>query len=371
MKIGILTFHRADNYGALLQAYALQSKLNAMGNETEIIDYRCMAIENDYFYKIIPPIRKNVFAWCNCFIKNTYVVPKKRIKAEKCESFRINYLNLSESVAKSEDRSNVEKKYDLIITGSDQIWSTKLTHGKDDWYCFKKSEDSCKVVSYGASVGNLNEFISRFELFKSDLSKYSYISTREEESKKFLQEMLKRDIYKVLDPTLIVDHDIWYNLAQNTEINIQEKYLLYYDVEENKNAQEIAVNIAKTKKLKIVHFSDSINMLRMGIYVQQAGPCDFLSLIKNAEYVVTSSFHATVFSIVFNVPFITIPHPKTGARVRSLLGDLRLESRICNIFNEFDDVSIDSEGNGNTYKIINEWAKEAENYLMKCIYGGS
>ena len=372
MKIGIITFHRADNYGAVLQAYALQETLRNLGNDVEIIDYRCDAIENDYIYQVIPAFNSNIFLWTINFINRFYVVHKKRIKGKKCKKFRKDYLILSPSVKTRKDREIIQKEYDLIITGSDQIWSIKLTSGKDDWYCYKQENmTGAQIVSYGASVGNLELFKHNFELFRNDLKMYKKISVREDETKEYLEKELSRCVQRVVDPTILLEKKYWDDIVKDEKSVINDDYVLYYDVEGNEIAKRIALSIAKKNKLKLAHFDTSLKLILTEHFVQEAGPLEFLSLIKNAKYVVTSSFHATVFSVIFEKSFVTIPHPKTGARVRCLLLDLGLGERIVS---QFDDSSVDVIKQDIDYnkvgRTINKMRTQSLIYISECIDSG-
>ena len=343
MKIGILTFHRADNLGALLQVYALQKKIEDLGYEAVIIDYRCKTIEDAYVYSVVPKIRKNIIKW---FWSLLVVNPKLNEKCDNCAMFRNNYLKITEPVYTEVDRKKIQESFDVVITGSDQIWNENLTGGKDDWYCFKKVEElHTRVISYGASVGNISHFQNVFELYESNLRNYYRISVREKEVGIFLSKELNKDVQKVIDPTMLIEQSTWDELVDKSKYVIKEKYILYYDVEMNSVAMAVAKKIASAKKVKLVHFNESIEMNFRGKYVQQSGPCEFLALIKNAEYIVTSSFHATVFAILFKKKFVTIPHQTTGSRVRCLLEDINLVSRMVCSLNDFSLDTIDKSIN--------------------------
>lgn len=369
MKIGLLTFHRADNYGALLQVYALQEALKKCGHEVEIIDYRCDAIENDYVNKILPPLRKNIIAWFMSLMHRLYVMPKKNKKKSKCIKFREDFLKLSCSVKSNEDRKKIQETFDVIITGSDQIWSSKLTAGKDDWYCFKQESNiGADIVAYGASVGNLSKFVENFELFKSDLAKYKMISVREDETRDFLKSKLSISVEKVVDPTLLIEKKSWDKLISKNTMKINGDYILYYDVERNFVAKEIALKISKTNKIKLVHFDPSFKLINKGFFAQEVGPCEFLSLIRNAKYVVTSSFHATVFAVLFEKQFITVPHPQTGARVKTLLNDFSLENRICETTEDYSQERIDAKINyESAFSKLDVLKNASIDYLLQCM----
>ena len=328
MKVGILTFHRADNYGAVLQACALVNTFRSYGMDCELIDYRCRAIEKVYEYQYLPPIRKNFIKWIIDFRRNIRTVPKKIEKKRKCMEFRNQHLPMSKSVSTVEDRKRIEKEYDLIVTGSDQIWNQKLTGGVDEWYCFKKSEKQTSVVSYGASIGDLNVYKDYFHQVDEILKEYAMISVRENTAKAFLENRLNIPVYRVLDPTLLVDSGCWKKLMKN-ETTSTDSYIFYYDVETNKVAKRIAIHLSQKENLKLIHFNPDMRNNSWWMYAEDAGPIEFLELIANAKYIVTSSFHATVFSILFEKQFVTIPHPETGSRVKDLLSELDLKHHIC------------------------------------------
>lgn len=345
MKVGILTFHRADNYGALLQTFALQTVLQNMGNEVSIIDYRCIPLENDYikFYSPYPPRRRNKIKWIFELFKRKKCLLDMNKKRLACDKFRCLYLNLEESVKSNEDRNRIGKSYGLIITGSDQIWSYVLTHGKDDWYTFKKDDDTSSViVSYAASVGNLIRFSEHFSEYFEDLENYDYLSVRERDLQKYLSDNLKRKIYRVLDPTLLIEVDQWNSMIDISKIP-NEPYILFYEVEFHEEAYQIAKEVARIKKLPIVHFEAKLQKKSMTIYAQSSSPLEFLGLVKNACYIVTSSFHGTVFSILFKKQFLSVLPNKVGGRITEILLDFGLEDRIVDIDKRIDTSIIDSE----------------------------
>ncbi len=328
MKVGILTFHRADNYGAVLQTYALYSQCVAMGCDVKIIDYRCNAIENAYLPIKFPGLRKNMYRWSIDTVNYLRFGRAWNEKKEKFESFR-KMFSMSPPYFNSSDRCVVEAEYDYIITGSDQIWSADILNNKpDNWYCYKKeTQTGTRVFSYAASVGSLPRFKEKFCEFEPTLRNYDVLSVREAEVRYFLEEKLHRKIYTVLDPTLLVDKQLWLDLI-NYKDNKNDSYLVYYDVAQNKLSRKIAKDIATHNKYSIVKFNQIKSPTLNTEYLSNAGPIDFLNSIYNAKCVVTSSFHATVFSILFQKKFVAVLHPITGERIKSLLSILGLEDRI-------------------------------------------
>lgn len=334
MKVGILTFHRADNYGAVLQVYALYTQCVTMGYDTEVIDYRCNAIENAYLKNKFPKLRKNVYRWSLDVVNYLRFGRAWIEKRTKFDSFR-ELFSMSNPHYISSDKCKVEEEYDCIITGSDQIWNTDILNNKlDEWYCYRRETSSkVGVISYAASVGSLPHFEERFSEFQSVLNGYNAISVRENEVQAFLEEKLNRKVHTVLDPTLLVDKQLWLSLISERSIQ-NGKYLVYYDVEQNALSRQVAGDIARQGKYTVVMFN-LIKSPRFDTrYLSDAGPLDFLNGIYGAECIVTSSFHATVFSILFQKKFIAVLHPMTGERIRTLLLTLGLEDRIVYESNE-------------------------------------
>ena len=181
MKVGILTFHRADNYGAVLQTYALYAQCCAMGYDVKVIDYRCNAIESAYPPIKFPKLRKNMYQWCIDAINYMRFGNAWKDKAGKFDLFRT-LFQMSSSYYDTASKNKVEKEFDYIITGSDQIWSVDTLDKKIDyWYCYKKEfAHPVKVVSYAASAGSLSRFKETFCEFEPVLSEYDALSVREE-----------------------------------------------------------------------------------------------------------------------------------------------------------------------------------------------
>lgn len=365
MNIGILTFHGADNYGAVLQAYALQKKLEIMGNNVKIIDYYCPEIENVYAMHIYDPDKKfisNVKHFL-LYIYN-YTIGRKR----KFISFR-KRLNLSVRVDDSISKSVIEREVDLILTGSDQIWNTDLTHGINNWYFYKRGNGSnrLKVGSYAASFGSVNVLKNSQAEILDILSEYDFISVREHDAMKALSDCIAQRVYCTIDPTLLHDGEFWDELAGKKRLQ-SKPYVFYYDASHNPLADMLARQYADDKGLNLVRF-DMRNLMigKVKGYID-AGPIQFLNLLKNADCVITSSFHATVFSILFHKDFVVALHPKTGMRCESLLSELGLLSRIVkdgtvNLNHllsekiEYDEVE----------KRIIELRMQSEHFLSKCI----
>lgn len=328
MKVGIVTFHRADSYGANLQLYALYITLRKLGCDPEIVDYRCKAIENVYKARNFPKIRKNILA----YIWNIYIyVCTHRDELKKIENFNQfrNTMKTSESFEDINKKKVIEKRYDLLVTGSDQVWSATLTGGPNEWYCYKRvTSHDIKIAAYAASAGSVKKFDENKEFYLPILRFYDYISVRENDLQEYLQKHLEsKHIYRTIDPTLLVDSSIWEQLAGEKPL-IKEKYIFNFDVQANDVSQGFAKYYANKTRSKIVVFNADALTIGKIIAVRDAGPLQFLNIIKFADAVVTSSFHGVALSIAMHKQVYPSLHSTTGARVLSLLENLGLSGRV-------------------------------------------
>lgn len=331
MKIGIITFHNSNNYGALLQAIALQTKLRYLGHEVKIINYIC---ENKRdIYKVIN-ISKSKSITQN--FRQVIDSPFKLIKKIKADKFIEEKLNLTEDIfTKSDQIKKANLNYDMYICGSDQIWNYENTKF-DKTYFLDFVENNKKKMSYAASFG-LNEIE---DIYKNDykklLNEIEYMSVREETGRDIIKSIIDKECEVVLDPTLILSKNEWNKILQDNTINGYkkkfEKYILVYTLHCTKEIVEIAEQLSEKTKLKIVNINangtkDIIRGLRNNII---PSPLEFVKLINDAEYIITDSFHGTVFSLNLNKEFFVYLKPglKNHSRIENILGKCGLENRI-------------------------------------------
>lgn len=365
-KISIVTFHNAHNYGAALQVYALTNMLKKNGKyDVNIIDYRKSNIENNY--KIIRFYGKNPIKSLKRLIGDFIYLNKNYKRYRNFEKFKKEKLTLSNKVYWNNDKIDV--KSDVLITGSDQVWNIQIVGELSDVFTLNFGDEKVKRISYAASVGDKNNIINNPQVYKEKLSKLDYISVREEDAKNELTKIIDKDIQVVLDPTLLLSQDDWNKEIKNCTNNINEKYILAYMVEQDKEYVKIVNELSKRTGLKVVHFGKRnpgyINVLK-SVYTE--GPLEFMNYIKNAEFVVATSFHATVFSIIFNKKFFIIPHKKTGARVTNLLDKLEIKNRNIKTLEEFKKLDYNMETNWNKVnKKLEEEKIKSINWLEKAI----
>ncbi len=352
MKIGILTFHAAHNYGAVLQCYALQEYLKSKGNEVFVIDYRSKYLLDCYKWFNCKLFIKSIVKFT--FIKEWKKMLDKRKRSNKFETFIQNRLNIiNVSILKT-------NFFDYIVIGSDQVWNTKLTNGYDKYYWGQFCHPvQTKIISYSASL----ELIwpkDEDDNVKKMLSNFERISVREKDLAIKLSSIFpNKKIVSCVDPTLLLSKEEWNKIA--VKLNIRNRYVLYYQVRKSKVGMDVASLLCKKLKCKLLILSASLN-LDNSPECMYASPESFISLVKNAEFVVSSSFHGTVFSIIFEKKFISISNGTKDSRVKNLLTELNMMDHFIYQSDEFLNVNIHQMSRLNL-DVFNDYIKTSKLYL--------
>lgn len=328
MKIGILTFHRAHNYGAVLQAYALQTYIKSLGHDAKIIDYKPKYLKYGLF---IPHewLAKNPIKCLSKIVKQISIF---FIKVKRHNAF-LNFINDKMMLDKI-NLDSINNDFDLYIIGSDQVWRP-IKGGTDKYDDIFFGEFNArkgkKVISYAASMGGIQGSRQSRKYFTERLEKFNYISVREDSLKKFLELLTKKEVKTVVDPTFLVEKKFWDSLLIKPKI--KTPYLLLYQVNRDEQASIVAKNIANYYNFKLIEVTSKVllkNNKNKNLY-QCASPQQFLGLIKYANFIVTTSFHGTAFSLIFEKPFLSIKLNKTSdCRIESLLKRVELSNRFIN-----------------------------------------
>lgn len=335
MKIGIITFHRAKNYGALLQCLALYTFLKEKNYNVEIIDYRNPIIENTY--RKIPKLRKNLIKFLGSFFYCLVNYKKLTCREDNFEKIRITMKHSMEIT--KENCSDLN--YDVYIAGSDQLWNPLVTKGLDSMYFLDFVKSGVKST-YAMSMGTIENNLFNGPVFNKLVEKFDYISMRESDAAEFMKtKKTKNDVVQSLDPTLLLSSDEWDNLLKKDNIKLPKKYVFVYYVKENSELIKMADKIASEHGLPIVYINvyqrnPVCYKFKSKVYnIVQADPLDFVNCVKNATYVVTSSFHATAFSCIYKKDIFILPHNITGSRVTSIADTFGIQNRIYKSFEDF------------------------------------
>lgn len=332
MKIGILTFHCAHNYGAVLQAYGLQEYLKSCGHEVEIVDYRPTYLTRGYEAFPLPALRKiSLFRKCKRLAYWGATLPWRlrefpvRIQRRKgFEKFISEKLNLSRERFVEGGRVPAEN-YDAIFFGSDQIWSPNHTHGADSvFFGDFPAPAQTRKIAYAASAGAASETLGENAFVASALKNFSAISVREANLSASLQPHTDLKIETVLDPTLLADKSVWENLAEPPAT--RKKYVLVYQVSYNPQADRIARELAAQLGAEVVSVWAGYSL--RGNMLKTETPEQFVGWFKNAACVVSTSFHGTAFSLIFEKPLYYVGRGNAAEnRPKQILGALGLMDR--------------------------------------------
>lgn len=300
MKICTITCHDVYNYGASLQAYALMRYLEDLGHQVEIIDYKPDYLSGHYrLLAADSPLVGN-----SKFLAALYILAKlpgrllSRRRKAAFDRFRDEYLKLTpiRYGSYSELRHNPPSA-DCYFAGSDQIWNTARQNGRDPSFYLMFAPDGATRASYAASIATDSIDQDAMSLVQDGLSAMDYISVRESTAVTMLEGFGVGDATHVLDPAFLISKEHWDSLAPD---RLDDAYVLVYDFEASEEVKRVAMNHASTHGLKVY----SVGAGRCDYADKKfahAGPAEYLSLVRDAKLVVTNSYHAIVFALIFGV----------------------------------------------------------------------
>lgn len=298
MKIGILTFHRPFNYGAVLQTLGLVVALQKEypNARIEVIDYYNKRVQTLCRSFYMAPGNKLV-----SFAKAVIRYPERRRKKNNFDGFIQTNVPLSEKAFyHTEELNGLQNEYDYIITGSDQVWNT-VCGNFDKAYYLTFVDDINKKVAYAASFGFKEMPDGYEEEYKNRLENFSKISVREKSGCKILEKIGKKDAVVCLDPTLLLNKSDWEKyVVKNKE---KKPYIFVYSVLDPAFEEQLSEIAEKTNR-QVIYLNDAIKKKRKHVkYIRAISPTEFISYIYHADMILTNSFHGTVFSIIFEKLF--------------------------------------------------------------------
>lgn len=305
-NIGILTFHNADNHGAVLQAYALQKMLSVITEENvEIIDYRCTALEAERYPRLKHTSIKS-------FVKSLALSTYYAIKRTGFARFRKKYLNISKTVYYESTINKSNDIYDIFVCGSDQIWNLGCSKG-DYAYFLNFVNERNRKIAYAASLGTYKYSEDEKNKVEVCLESFDGISVREASALEEINIEGSEAISVLPDPVFLLQTVDWEKLMYRRIIN--EKYILVYLIQPDVNVMKNAEKYAEKHNCRIISNKTSVE------FILNNSPDKFLSFIYYADAVFTNSFHGTAFSVLFNKPL--------GADIQ--LMDGRINNRIADL----------------------------------------
>ena len=330
MKIGILTYHRAENYGALLQAYAMKTYLRSLGHDVSFVDY-WPDYHQQYFelfswqkFKDGSIKEKLVLLYYLFFWNSTRKKRKKNL-----QTFMYEELGLTPRVKYHSDY-DVVREIDVVFYGSDQIWrkqKMKSHPGFDYWYLGSENVKARKIA-YAASMGNIEVRPAEEATLKGYLGNFDAISVREDSLKRYLAS-IGVESQMVCDPVFLLPRKQWETLAEkSTEPLPYQHYILVYNLLGQSSTVRFSEQLSREKGLPIVEINKKyVPFTGHKLYNRTARVEEFLSLIAGADYVVSNSFHGVALSLIFRKQFFAVGMGKRAGRVTSLLNTLKISER--------------------------------------------
>lgn len=349
-KVGIITLHRVVNYGSVLQTYALQEKIKDLGYEVEIIDY---FPERLTMLGMLKRIKNKGKKFKKSFIirniARLIILPSYIMRFNMFFSFLKKYIKMTDKVYTSpQELRNEQFDFDIYCTGSDQVWNSGWNEKIDHPYFLTFAPNNKRKIAYAASFGKKE--LEKFEIEETRemLKRYDEISVREKSGVDIIRKLGIDNVTNVVDPTLLLSGDEWRKISSQKYKG--KNYILVYNLNRNKKIDNYAKELSKKTGLKIIYLSYQFHeFYKKGKMKCNPKVEDFISLIDNASYVISDSFHATAFSLNLNTQFIIVYPGKYSTRLQSILELLNLEGRVAK--NE-KDLSIIN--NMIDYKIINK-----------------
>lgn len=343
-KVGLITYY-GNNYGGCLQAYAIQKTIQDIGFESRIIQvYIPLVGEKAQKWVAVRRILKNPIAF---LYRRKYIKEDSKNNAYRSRAFdryRSEFLIFDTSFTLSANSQKGAEDYNIFVCGSDQIWNPNL-YGVHPIWTLKFAPKGSKKIAYAPSLGISSipaEFVTDFQ---ENLKDYTFLSCREQEGANCLSKIINKDIDVVLDPTLLLTPEQWHEFAR--PVSIKKPYIFCYLFGDYDYIAEVKKRVKAHFGLDIVCLPYNLRELKADdLKLYDITPNQFVWLIENAKYVVTDSFHASVFSIKMSTPFVSLKRTSDNdkknmnSRLYTLLYTVGLEECMIdeNMINDIDDI---------------------------------
>lgn len=343
MKIGVITIENVNNYGAELQATATIKVLQDMGYDAEIINYCYYKNWNFKDTQMSAPfvsmsakgrlMYRVKYRLVNWFVSEVLsrFFPTIRRRILRFDDFHKINTKMSKRYLSMPDLYQAKMDYDVYVVGSDQVWNPSASSSIEPYFLTFAPKEA-KKISYASSFGVSNIPDSLYEKYKELLSNIDYLSVREQAGVSLVKALTGKEATCVLDPTLLLNREQWGNIMLAYP-HMPSRYILVYQLLPSETLPSLAMRIGEEKKCPVYYLAKrayAVNAPKGMRLIKDAGPAEFLWLIKNASCVVTNSFHGTAFSVNFGTPFYAVLKPSRGgnARITSLLTSVNLMDRI-------------------------------------------
>lgn len=331
-KVGLVTYY-GDNYGGCLQAYALQQTIKALGYDPKILQVS-VSLKGAASSRLASVLRllRNPVAFLR---RRKYIIANTKnsvIRSQAFERFRSEFLSFDRSSMLCSEKMLGDGGYNVFVCGSDQIWNPNL-YGVHPIWTMTFAPEGAKKIAYAPSLGVSSIPDEYIVGFQENLKDYTYISCREQEGASCLSKILGKKVDVVLDPTLLLSPDKWHDFAR--PVDIKKPYVFCYLFGDYDYIATVKKIVKAYYGLDIVCLPYNLRELKAtDLKLYDITPNQFVWLIENATCVVTDSFHATVFSIKMNTPFVSLKRTSDNdkknmnSRLYTLLKTVGLENRL-------------------------------------------
>lgn len=331
MKIALLTIHNANNYGAILQTFAMQEVLKRYG-EVEIINYRNRHISRSFDLIRLKPDLHGLLGFGKDILR---LKPRYKV-IKKFRKFIAQSLILTDEVSSLDLANGACGIYDVYVAGSDQIWNPNCVNASgrlDTTYFLDFVGPVSKKISYASSMGGYIYNEIEEGLARGFLKTFEKVSVREKSTQRYLAHLIQSEVEHVLDPSLLLNKEEWINQISDAEgSQLNEPYILLYTVPKVDLVRKAVSFFSKKLGLKVIAIDQGLWAgAKVDQLIRDAGPEDFLRLFANAKFVITDSFHGTCFALNFEKPFVAISPGKHSNRVESLLNEVGAKNRLVNV----------------------------------------
>lgn len=364
MKIALITIHNANNYGAILQTFALQKILSNYG-KVEIIDY-----ENRHISRSLDIIR--LYPSFHGLLgtgKDLFRLIPRRKAIKRFQEFMNTNIHTTRRYSRVELEQKKDYAYDVYISGSDQIWNPECVSDKnifDPIYFLDFLPQKKKKISYASSLGSYQFSMEEKEKLQIFLKCYEYLSVREKDAQLFLNE-LDLNVEHVLDPSLLLTKQEWLDSLDVKSRSDTDDYILLYTVPKSELLRETVEYISSKLKMKVIAINQSLTTgADVDEQIRDAGPLEFIKYFSSASFVITDSFHGTCFALNFGIPFVSVSAGKNINRVQSLLSIVGLEDVILKDKMELKNISLKIDFSSAQLK-LSQARKNSISYLERAL----
>lgn len=322
-NILIITYARAINYGSALQAFALNRYLTDNGFNVKTIDYTTETQQK--LYRIFEPTKSMMAMFRN--IQSILNYRKLKEHHTRFEEFIKTYIPMTKVISTSDELESISSDADYLICGSDQIWNADCDDF-DSNYMLSFVSDKSKCISYAPSLGAGASSEKTVCAIKKYAINFKALSSREESGANTIAHLTGREVSTVSDPVFLLSEEYWKEIASDRLL--KKDYILGYFIGDRAGMRDFAKKMSKSTNLPVIVIYKNLRDIRYGFRnIYECGPSDFISLIQHSKGIVTNSFHAVAFSLIFKKDFwVFTGKASTDSRISGLLNMVGLSERI-------------------------------------------